>query len=104
MHSDFLKPVKLLLVADKGNEVELNGTIGLPELDSNSISDINPYENVSKTELSMTIDIDNSMKLTRKKLVKLLMSKGIQRNGANEIARYVLKKNGKYTMFDLMLW
>ena len=44
------------------------------------------------------------MKLTKKKLIKLLMSKGIQRNGANEIAKYLLKKNGKYTMFDLMMW
>lgn len=104
MHTSYLKPSKLLMVNDKGDEVELNGKIELSELDSNSISDINPYEDVSKTELSMTINIDNSMKLTRKKLVKLLMSKGIQRNGANEIAKYVLKKNGKYTMFDLMLW
>lgn len=104
MHTSYLKPSKLLMVNDKGDEVELNGKIELSELDSNSISDINPYEDVSKTELSMTINIDNSMKLTRKKLVKLLMSKGIQRNGANEIAKYVLKKNGKYNMFDLMLW
>ena len=25
-------------------------------------------------------------------------------NGAAEIAKYLLKKNGKYTMFDLMMW
>lgn len=104
MHTSCLKPAKLLMVDENGNECELNGTIELAELDTNSISENDPYKNVSTTELSMTINIDSSVKLTRKKLIKLLMAKGIQRNGANEIAKHVLKKNGKYTMFDLLLW
>lgn len=94
----------MLIVDGYGNEIEINGTIELSELNTNSISEIDLYKNTSVTELSMTIPIDGSKVLTRKKLVKLLMSKGIQRNGANEIAKYVLKKNGKYTMFDMMLW
>lgn len=104
MHTGMIQPSKLFMIDEKGNQCELNGTIELAELDTNSISEIDPYKNVSTTELSMTINIDSSLKLTRKKLVKLLMSKGIQRNGANEIAKHVLKKNGKYTMFDLLLW
>ena len=62
------------------------------------------YKNVLTTQLSMNINIDNVIKLTRKKFIKLLMSKGIQRNGANEIAKYVLNKKGKYIMFDLLMW
>lgn len=104
MNTSYLKPSKLLMVDENGNECELNGTIEFEEINTNSISENNPYKSVSTTELSMTINIDNSAKLTRKKLIKLLMAKGIQRNGANELAKYLLKKNGKYTMFDLLLW
>lgn len=35
--------------------------------------------------------------VTKKRFVKLLMSKGIQRNGANELAKYSLKKYGNYS-------
>lgn len=104
MHTNMLKPAKLMLVDEQGNQTELSGTIELEEIDTNSISEIEPYKNVSVTQYSMNISIKDSMKLTRKKLIKLLMSKGIQRNGANEIAKYLLKKNGKYTMFDLIMW
>lgn len=104
MNTNILKPTKLLMVDENGNQIELNGTIELEELDTNSLSEIDPYKNISVSELSMNIKIDNLKKLTRKKLIKLLMSKGIQRNGANEIAKYLLKKNGKYTTFDLIMW
>ena len=104
MYTNELKPSKLLMVDDKGNEIELNGTIEFEEVDTNGISELEPYKNTSVTQLAMNINIDNANKLTRKKLIKLLMSKGIQRNGANEIAKYLLKKNGKYTTFDLLLW
>lgn len=104
MNTNMLKPAKLMLVDEKGNQTELNGTIEFEEIDTNSISEIDPYKCVSAMQFSMSINIKNSMKLTRKKLIKLLMSKGIQRNGANEIAKYLLKKNSRYTMFDLMMW
>ncbi len=104
MNTNMLNPAKLMLIDGNGNEIKLNGTIEFEELNTNSISEIDPYKNVSVNEYSMHVNIENSMKLTKKKLIKLLMSKGIQRNGANEIAKYLLKKNGKYTMFDLMMW
>lgn len=104
MNTNMLNPAKLMLIDGNGNEIKLNGTIEFEELNTNSISEIDPYKNISVNEYSMHVNIENSMKLTKKKLIKLLMSKGIQRNGANEIAKYLLKKNGKYTMFDLMMW
>lgn len=104
MHTSYLKPSKLLMVDESGNECEVNGTIEFEEINTNSISELDPYKSVSLTQLSMNININSSSKLTRKKLIKLLMSKGIQRNGAYEIAKYLLKKNGKYTTFDLLLW
>ena len=103
MHTGNLKPSRLFMVDDKGNKIELQGTIDLEELDLNSV-ELDPYENISVTELSMSINIEKSETISRKKFVKLLMSKGIQRNGANEIAKYVLKRNGRYTLFDLLMW
>ena len=41
--------------------------------------------------------------VTRKRFVKLLMSKGIQRNGANELAKYSLKKYGNYSPLILTI-
>lgn len=104
MYTNCLKPAKLLLVDENGNQSELNGTIEFNEIDTTSSNECDPYKDVSITELGMTINITDAKKLTRKKFVQLLMSKGIGRNGANEIAKHVLKKNGKYTMFDLLLW
>lgn len=104
MHTEMLKPSKLLMVDDNGNQMEINGTIEFEPVDYESTSLEDPYKNASITNLSMSVKIEKSVYLTRKKLVKLLMSKGIGRNGANEIAKHVLKKNSRYTLFDLMLW
>lgn len=38
--------------------------------------------------------------VSRKRFIKLLMSKGIQRNEANKMALDVLKRKGRYTLFD----
>lgn len=38
--------------------------------------------------------------VSRKRFVKLLMSRGFQRNEANQIAWEVHAKNGKYTLMD----
>lgn len=98
-------PGKLLAIDEYGNEIELQGTISInEEPDLWSIYEKDPLRNTYITHNSLSIAIDGSMMLSRKKLIKLLMSKGIGRNGANEIAKHVLKKNGRYTMLDLMMW
>ena len=99
--SDYL-PGKLLMVDENGNEIEVQGIISLNENEEFdceylSVGDYIPNPNIS-------FDINTSMTLSRKKFIKLLMSKGIGRNGANEIAKHVLKKNGRYTMIDLLMW
>lgn len=98
-------PGKLLMIDENGNEMEVQGTITINE----EPNPLNIDEKVSSldgyvTHNSMSIDIDCSMILSRKKFIKLLMSKGIGRNGANEIAKYILKKNGRYTMMDVLMW
>lgn len=95
-------PGKLLMVDNNGNEIEVQGIIGLDKnekFDNDSLS-VGYYT----TNQNISFDFTTNMTLSRKKFIKLLMSKGISRNGANEIAKYVLKKNGRYTMIDLLMW
>ena len=102
--SDYL-PGKLLMVDENGNEIEVQGTITINEEPNPlSIDEKVPSLGGYVTHNSMLIDIDGSMILSRKKFIKLLMSKGIGRNGANEIAKYTLKKKGRYTMMDVLMW
>lgn len=103
MNTNMLQPSKLLMVDEKGNQCELEGTITFDENDYES-TDLESNSIASIVTNTYTINVSKLVKLTRKKLIKLLMSKGIQRNGANEIAKHILKKNGKYTMFDLLMW
>lgn len=102
MHTDNLKPMRLLAVDDKGNEIELQGTVELAQ--SYPYEDIDPYKDLSISQWTMSVNIEKSETISRKKFIKLLMAKGIQRNGTTEIAKYVLKKNGRYTLFDLLMW
>ncbi len=50
-----------------------------------------------------TIDIELGS-VTKKRFIKMLMGKGIQRNCATEIAKYVLKKYGYYSEKFLLLF
>lgn len=104
MHTSTFSSPKLMLVDENGNQTELNGTIEFEPIVSSSCDELDIYRSTSLVEYSMNIKIDNSTKLTRKKFIKYLMSRGIQRNGANEIAKYILKRNGKYTVYDLLIW
>lgn len=98
-------PGKLLAIDGYGNELELQGTISInEEPDLLSFNEEGSLSDCLITNRSLSVDITGAVKLSRKKFIKMLMSKGIGRNGANEIAKYVLKKNGRYTMLDLMMW
>ena len=50
---------------------------------------------ITKNQFELELEI-KTKNITRKRFIKLLMAKGIQRNGANEIAKYILKKYGYY--------
>lgn len=102
MHTDNLKPMRLLAVDDKGNEIELQGTVELAQ--SYPYEDIDSYKDLSISQWTMSVNIEKSETISRKKFIKLLMAKGIQRNGANEISKYILNKNGKYSLLDLLKW
>lgn len=102
--SDYL-PGKLLVIDENGNDMELQSTVTIDEKSNPlSIDEKDPLIDSYITHNSISIDINCSMILSRKKFIKLLMAKSIGRNGANEIAKYILKKNGRYTMMDVLMW
>lgn len=55
---------------------------------------------VTNTQYEFNMPIGN---ITKKRFIKLLMSKGIARNGAKDIASYVYKKYGCYNQIHLLL-
>lgn len=80
-------PGKLLAIDGYGNELELQGTISIDE--EPGLLSFNEEGSLSDcliTNGSLSVDITNAIKLSRKKFIKLLMSKGIGRNGAFKVA------------------
>lgn len=52
-------------------------------------------------EVSVSYRLKN---ISRKRFIKLLMARKIQRNAANELAKYFLNKRGYYSYIDLFLF
>lgn len=81
---------RLVTIDSEGNETEIMGIAELtPEKLTISADNINLLE--SGAECSINIKT-----ITRKRFIKLLMSHGIARNGAKDLADYVHKKYGEY--------
>lgn len=56
--------------------------------------------------INPTLEVSTSYRLktiSRKRFIKLLMSRKIQRNVANELAKYFFSKRGYYSYIDLFL-
>ena len=68
---------------------------------------VNAFVDLGSKVFSNLLDVFKKInldkKLSRKKFIKLLMSKGIQRNEANKIAWEVHKKYGKYTVGEFIV-
>ena len=104
-------PTKLTLISPNGDQTEIIGDITVDEVTNNAkiIDSTNfAYPEDSKklicTFQNYIIKSPAIKKCSKKRAVKLLMSKGIKRNGANEIVRYLLKKQGKISEFDILMW
>ena len=55
----------------------------------------------ASTEVSVSYKFKT---ISRKRFIKLLMARKIQRNAANELAKYFLNKRGYYSYIDLALF
>lgn len=104
MMGEMLRPTKIMMIDKDGHELEFEGAITIDEPDNYELTDLDePMMRPIQTH-SVSLQIEKFKPLTRKKYIKMLMSKGIGRNGATEIARYINRKSGRYDVSDLMFW
>lgn len=97
---------ELMMKTADGREIHLeNAIINEISVETAEIERIDPEDSFSKKEvvnrnyeLSLTI-----CNITKKRFIKLLMSKGIARNGAKDIASYIFKKYGFYNPTHLLM-
>ena len=95
----------LIIKSADGNEVLLEN-VTISEISAEPIEEeiLNPRNTFRETrvvgynhKVSITLN-----RPTKKKFIKMLMGKGIARNGAKDIASYVYKKYGFYNEMFLM--
>ncbi len=104
-------PMKLMLISSNGDQTEISGDITIDEavdnvkvIDSPNFAYLEDSKKLNCTFQNYVIKSLTIKKCSKKRAVKLLMAKGIQRNGANEIVRYLLKQHGKISEFDILMW
>ena len=103
MGDEILKtPTKLVMIDKNGNENEICGTIDEIKIEQDSLEkeDFNRIVEIKNFSFEFKIKPE---KLTKKRFIKLLMSQGIARNGAKDIAEYVKKRYGQYSPIFLMM-
>lgn len=98
-------PMKLMLISPNGDQAEISGDIIVDEVVDNVKVIDGPNCAYLEDNKKLVCTFQNPLKkCSKKRAVKLLMAKGIQRNGANEIVRYLLKQHGKISEFDILMW
>lgn len=88
-----------------GEFLEL-GNIGSLELEEiNDEHKIYDDSNVIFINSTKSMSVKCRLKtISRKRFIKLLMARNIQRNGAQELAKYFFNKRGYYSYMDLILF
>lgn len=96
----------LIMIDKNGNENRIeNVTVKEITRDYNEIPEIDALQDY-KNSFVLTTNYECSLSLkniTRKKFIKMLMGRGIAKNGAKDIADYILKKYGYYNI-NLILY
>lgn len=100
-----IRPAKLVMIDENGNENEICGTINEIKVEPEIIErDDTLFDNKVTNVKNYNFECTMSPKqLTKKKFIKLLMAQGIARNGAKDIAGYIHKKYGQYSSMFLMM-
>ena len=96
---------KFVIINEKGEQKEL-GDVRITDITvtPNEIAKDDTLSDYCKAKVEdynyeFSVEIGN---ITRKKFIKLLMEKGIARNGAKDIAEYIHKKYGYYNQTFLL--
>lgn len=99
-----LKSATLFIKDDVSGEFMEMGNINKLELEEVYVERETYADGIKYVSQSREVTLSyNLKKISRKKFVKLLMARKIQRNLANELAKYYLNKRGYYSYIDLFL-
>lgn len=92
----------LIMIDKNGNENRIENVI-VKEItrDYNEISEADELKEFTVCPNSYTVSI-GIQTITRKRFIKMLMARGIARNGAKDIADYIHKKYGYYDINILL--
>lgn len=97
---------ELMMKTADGREIHFeNAIINEVSVEPEIIERCEPEDNFHRKEVvshnyELSLTIGN---ITKKRFIKLLMSKGIARNGAKDIASYIFKKYGFYNPTHLLM-
>lgn len=92
----------LVMIDKNGNENRIeNVTVKEITRDYNEISEADELKEFTVCPNSYTVSL-GIQTITRKKFIKMLMARGIARNGAKDIADYIHKKYGYYDINILL--
>ena len=95
----------LTLISPNGSQTVISGNAAIEEvIDSPNFAYLEADKKLICTFQNYVIKSPIIKKCSKKRAVKLLMAKGIRRNGANEIVQYLLKQHGKISEFDILMW
>lgn len=92
----------LVMIDKNGNENRIENVI-VKEItrDSNEISETDELKEFTVCPNGYTVSFGIKT-ITRKKFIKMLMARGIARNGAKDIADYIHRKYGYYNINILL--
>ena len=92
----------LVMVTSDGREMRFeNASIMKAELLGTGIDVGDSDFSVSNGSAELEVSVGN---ISKKRFVKLLMGKGMQRNEATEMAKYVIRKYGYYNPMQLIMF
>lgn len=100
-----LGPSTLFIKDDTTGEMVELGNINRLELEEIHTERETYNEGITYIPQSTEVSVSYKFKkISRKRFIKLLMARKIQRNAANELAKCFLDKRGYYSYIDLVLF
>lgn len=100
MHDTNFSLGNIVIKSVDGTEQTIENVKMMPLIEEvENLDNLNEFKNSSNEGITLSLETTN---ISRKRFIKLLMARGIARNGAKDIADYVFKKYGFYNSFMLL--
>lgn len=100
MHDTNFSLGNIVIKSVDGTEQTIENVKMMPLIEEvEDLDNLNEFKNSLNEGITLSLETTN---ISRKRFIKLLMARGIARNGAKDIADYVFKKYGCYNEFMLL--